>query len=497
MTTNKKNINKSIILFSNKNKLLISVFSLIIYFSFLIFFFPRVGYTINMMIILPSVISTYLLGRRQGYYITSIALLFSLLYYSLIEVFSIELLVIFLLGSGLTLLTTYYLSGFQILKQQLNSEIDKYRLLQMEKANQQKKYSDNEERFKTIIDNAPIGVYRTTTDGNIIMANPALVQMLRYPSLNLLISKSIEDELFDPLHNRKEFQEKIERDGIVMELEDEWKRFDNTTFFVQETAWAVQNESGKVLYYDGIVEDVTERIMTQHNLKRNMELLRKEIKEREKAEKTLKESEERYRDLVEKAGTAILVDDKEGNITYYNKRFLEIFDIEENESVSMNIRSFIHPDDLDMVLGFHDNRINSRKAPSRYEFRGIQKDNKEVYLEADVALQTLNGKPVATRTYLWDITDRKKAEQQREELIEELHKALSEIKQLNGLLPICYNCKNIRDDAGYWYQLEEYISSHSDAEFSHGLCPDCAHKLYPQYYDEIKSSENSSKPEVH
>lgn len=67
-------------------------------------------------------------------------------------------------------------------------------------------------------------------------------------------------------------------------------------------------------------------------------------------------------------------------------------------------------------------------------------------------------------------------------LVRQLQDALANIKTLRGLLPICASCKKIRDDHGYWNQLETYIGAHSDAEFTHGLCPECARKLYPDYY---------------
>lgn len=67
---------------------------------------------------------------------------------------------------------------------------------------------------------------------------------------------------------------------------------------------------------------------------------------------------------------------------------------------------------------------------------------------------------------------------------EELRKAAAEIKTLRGILPICSNCKNIRDDKGYWNQIEAYISDHSETEFTHSFCPKCAKELYPQYYRE-------------
>ncbi|MDA8141691.1 MAG: response regulator [Desulfobacteraceae bacterium] len=67
-------------------------------------------------------------------------------------------------------------------------------------------------------------------------------------------------------------------------------------------------------------------------------------------------------------------------------------------------------------------------------------------------------------------------------LIQRLEKALEEVKKLSGLLPICSSCKKIRDDQGQWQEIEEYIHSHSDADFSHGICPQCAQKLYPEIY---------------
>jgi DNA-binding NtrC family response regulator len=76
--------------------------------------------------------------------------------------------------------------------------------------------------------------------------------------------------------------------------------------------------------------------------------------------------------------------------------------------------------------------------------------------------------------------ERRKAEADREKLIVDLQEALARVKTLSGLLPICASCKKIRDDKGHWSQLEVYISSHSGAEFSHGLCPDCGEKAYEE-----------------
>lgn len=77
-----------------------------------------------------------------------------------------------------------------------------------------------------------------------------------------------------------------------------------------------------------------------------------------------------------------------------------------------------------------------------------------------------------------DISGRKLVEKDRERLIRELQEALSKVKKLSGFLPICASCKRIRDDQGYWNQIEAYISEHSEIDFSHGICPECAQKLY-------------------
>jgi PAS domain S-box-containing protein len=84
-----------------------------------------------------------------------------------------------------------------------------------------------------------------------------------------------------------------------------------------------------------------------------------------------------------------------------------------------------------------------------------------------------------------DITERKRAEDAKEELIKGLQNAFEEVNLLSGLLPICASCKKIRDDKGYWNKIESYISSHSKATFSHSICPSCAQKLYPDLYNEI------------
>ncbi len=78
--------------------------------------------------------------------------------------------------------------------------------------------------------------------------------------------------------------------------------------------------------------------------------------------------------------------------------------------------------------------------------------------------------------------ERKRIENEKAQVIVELQEALAKVKLLSGFLPICCSCKKIRDDKGYWQQIESYIKGHSEAEFSHGICPECSIKLYPELY---------------
>ena len=89
---------------------------------------------------------------------------------------------------------------------------------------------------------------------------------------------------------------------------------------------------------------------------------------------------------------------------------------------------------------------------------------------------------------------RQRAETERERLIAKLQEALANVKTLSGLIPICASCKKIRDDQGYWTQIETYLQQHSDAEFSHGLCLDCMRKLYPDLSGEVEARLAQSEP---
>lgn len=137
----------------------------------------------------------------------------------------------------------------------------------------------------------------------------------------------------------------------------------------------------------------------------------RDITERKRAREAIKVSEERYRDLVEKAGIAILIDDREGNVKYCNKKYAELFGYTIEEMRKQSFRTIVHSDDVDIVMKFHEGRIQSKKVPTRYEFRGIKKDGSTIYLEVDAVALKEGGNVIGTRSYIWDITERKQSEE--------------------------------------------------------------------------------------
>ena len=134
---------------------------------------------------------------------------------------------------------------------------------------------------------------------------------------------------------------------------------------------------------------------------------------------------------------------------------------------------------LDAISIEKHNEIRQKWTSVRYEYGLRTKDIlKWVGLVAGAALVLLVTFYTWNRKLAREILERTRAEAEKEKALHELKEAFDEIRTLRGILPICCECKKIRDDKGYWNQIEHYISSHTEAEFSHGLCPDCEQKLY-------------------
>ncbi|MGH7808373.1 MAG: PAS domain S-box protein, partial [Thermodesulfobacteriota bacterium] len=128
---------------------------------------------------------------------------------------------------------------------------------------------EKEEQYRNLFENVPIGLYRTTPDGSVIMANPTLIRMLGCSSFEELASHNLEtSEGFGPAYPRSQFKELVEREGEIRSLESAWTKRDGTVIFVRENARVARGEGGRVLYYEGTVEDITEHKRVEEKLTR-------------------------------------------------------------------------------------------------------------------------------------------------------------------------------------------------------------------------------------
>lgn len=203
-----------------------------------------------------------------------------------------------------------------------------------------------------------------------------------------------------------------------------------------------------------------------------------------RAEPALPESEEKYRVLFEQANDAVFVA-QDGMVKSPNPRGLELVGYSEEEIAGIPFMELVHPEDREMVGERYTRRMDGDEGvPSRYEYRAIHKSGKVLWFELSAVQIMWEGRP-AVLNFIRDVTEHKRLEEERETLLQKLKEALAEVKTLSGFLPICSSCKKIRDDKGYWSQIEAYIRDHSEVEFSHGLCPECAKRLYPEHAEDM------------
>jgi len=203
----------------------------------------------------------------------------------------------------------------------------------------------------------------------------------------------------------------------------------------------------------------------------------------------LEMSNARFQDLFNNVNDIIQCIAPDGTFLYANRAWHNALGYSEKEILSMNMFDIIHPDCGEHCMAMFKD-VMQGKDIGRFETDFISKDGCRINVEGSVSCRFENGKPVNTRAIFRDITERKKLEAEKDGLIAQLKASLEKVKLLNGLIPICASCKKVRDDKGYWNDVELYVRQHSEAEFSHGICPDCMEKLYPEF---SKRKNNQSR----
>ena len=167
----------------------------------------------------------------------------------------------------------------------------------------------------------------------------------------------------------------------------------------------------------------------------------------------------------------------DGRILEINDGFLNLTGYQYDEIIGKTtIDLQLWKKDEDRAALVDELSRNNKVREAEYLFKKKSGETIIGLLSAEIIM--INDSPWVLSVII-DITLRKDAEQEREKLIGDLKEALSQVKKLSGMFPICSYCKKIRDDKGYWNQIEAYISEHSDAEFSHSICKECAEKHYP------------------
>lgn len=210
-------------------------------------------------------------------------------------------------------------------------------------------------------------------------------------------------------------------------------------------------------------------------------------------EEKLKKSEKKFRQISENTPAIVyqfkMSHNKSFSFPYVSERILSIMGVSAQKVMrdASNLINLVHPEDLEMFV--EKVMISAKNLTPYHEIFRCVKGEKTVWVECRATPTPMADGSIIWDGFFLDITERKQAEEEREKLISELKNALSEVKTLKGFIPICASCKNIRDDEGYWQQIERYIQSNSEAEFSHSICPECAKKLYPELYEKSERNE--------
>jgi len=199
--------------------------------------------------------------------------------------------------------------------------------------------------------------------------------------------------------------------------------------------------------------------------------------ERIEATEALRQSqEERFRDFVENTTDLVQSVAPDGRLQFVNRAWLDALGYRVEDLPRLGFFDIVHPDCRADCVALFD-RVLRGETMGHIRTTFVSRDGRRVQVEGNASCRFEDGKPVATRAIFRDITESHQAEQERERLILELQEALAQVKALSGLLPMCAWCRKIRDDEGYWENVEGYVRRHSEVKFTHGMCPECSQKF--------------------
>ncbi len=227
--------------------------------------------------------------------------------------------------------------------------------------------------------------------------------------------------------------------------------------------------------------------LLKDNLVRLIPAIQRELREAEERRELHRAEQARAHlaAIVASSEDAIISSSQDGYVLSWNSAAQKMFGYTALEIQDKPVRLLIPEEQEPETLPLHRKVLQGEQV-LRYNTLGRRKDGSSFHLSLTISpIRDHQNKVTGTSTIARDITDWKKAEAEREQLVCELQTALTHVKTLSGLLPICAGCKKIRDDRGYWQQVDIYIKRNSNAEFTHGLCPDCIRAYYPDYASRV------------
>jgi len=284
-----------------------------------------------------------------------------------------------------------------------------------------------EKQLEQSIDTAPIGIYQTAPDGRILSVNKIAITMLGYDSFEELADRNIEHDNIQIGISRNEFKELIEQRGEVKGLETTWRRKDTSLIYVRENARAIRNECNEIIYYEGTLEDITEQ---------------------KQAALARKESEEKYRNVVENSHAGILILDEGFHFIYVNDELCNILAYPREEVISHDFRDFLDENDKLMVTERYTRRQSGEDMPSRYQFTVLRKDGERRQVIALATIMNDSEGNVRTVGQILDITERFQIE-------EALRESEERYRNLIETMPEGFG---IRDERGRIIYINDQVS---------------------------------------